>query len=378
MKIKFDHESRLRIASGIIVTFVGVLTYFLFLNFNGIQSSIQNIFNILFPFIVGFIIAFLLNPLMICLEQRIFLRIGLKPKLSRNLASMLALCIGLVLVVVFMIVVANQLRESVESLMKNYPSYIQSFEEFLESFFKRFNLNKEEIPSIAALGKDFIAFLSQGVKKFAPQMFNAGIGFVLLILRILIGIIAGLYLLMDKEKFLRQCKKLNYAIFPLDVAHYLNHFMKILKRIFYDFIVGKSIDSFIIGIICYIGMSIFGFKYAALISVIIAITNMIPVFGPFIGAVPGALLLLIVDPIQSVYFLIFVFVLQQFDGNILGPYILGDKLGIPSFWILFSVTIGGALFGFVGMFIGVPVFAAIYYLVKEFVDYRLSKKQIKI
>ncbi len=187
---------------------------------------------------------------------------------------------------------------------------------------------------------------------------------------------SGLYLLFDKEKLIMHIKKVTFALFSSEKAGYLSVLAHNAQRIFNNFIIGKAIDSLIIGIIAYIGLSILNIHYAALFSVVIGVMNMIPVFGPFIGAIPGILILLITAPGQCVTFIIFVIVLQQFDGNILGPLILGDKLGLPSFWILFSVTIGGSLFGILGMFLGVPLFALIYFTIKELVHGRLEKKNL--
>ena len=185
-------------------------------------------------------------------------------------------------------------------------------------------------------------------------------------------------MMMDKERLLRYFKKLNYAVFPKNVAEYTHRLMLSSSQIFNNFIIGKAIDSLIIGILCYVGSVLLGFPYAILLSVVVGVTNMIPVFGPFIGAIPGVVLLFIIHPITAVYYALFILVLQQFDGNILGPLILGDKLGLPSIGILFSVVIGGGLFNVVGMFIGVPCFAVIYMAVREWTHYRLEKRQVDL
>ncbi|MDF9823745.1 putative PurR-regulated permease PerM [Breznakia sp. PF5-3] len=378
MKLNLSQETKTRVLTGALIALIAIVIYFFFLNFTGIEKAISNLFKIMFPFIVGFVIAFLLNPFMMFLENKAFAKLKLKQQTKRNIAATISIIVGIIVVGALMFLIIYQVRESIESLLSNYDVYLNSFETFVEDVFQRFNLDMDEVAQITQSSEDFLSMITGTASKYAPKVLGMGFDFIATLLKILIGIIAGLYLLMDKEKFLYQCKKLNYAIFPKEIAIYIARFMHKLRNIFYDFIVGKAIDSFIIGIICYVGMTLLGFEYAALISVIVAITNMIPVFGPFIGAVPGVFILLIVNPLHSLYFIIFIFVLQQFDGNFLGPLILGDKLGIPSFWILFSVTVGGALFGIVGMFIGVPSFAAIYFLVKEFVDYRLAKKKIDL
>ena len=185
------------------------------------------------------------------------------------------------------------------------------------------------------------------------------------------------YLMLDKEKLVTQSKMCVYALFDAERANHIVQAFRFTHKTFGGFISGKIIDSLIIGILCYIGTSLIGTPYQLLVSVVVGVTNVIPFFGPYLGAIPSAFLILMVNPLQCLYFLIFILILQQFDGNILGPLILGDKLGLPSLAILFSVCVGGGLFGIVGMFIGVPTFAVLYYAIKELIDYRLEKKQIK-
>lgn len=189
----------------------------------------------------------------------------------------------------------------------------------------------------------------------------------------LIGIIICVFFLNSKDTFAAQSRKIAYATFKnknADKILYGAHFINIT---FGKFINGKLIDSLIIGIICFVFMTIVNWPYAMLISVIIGVTNIIPFFGPFIGAIPSALLILIIDPMICLYFIIFVFALQQLDGNIIGPKILGESIGIPSFWIMFAILVGGGMFGFVGMILGVPIFACIYAYIKYRVECRLDK-----
>ncbi len=183
-----------------------------------------------------------------------------------------------------------------------------------------------------------------------------------------------MYMLASKEKLCKQAKAVVVAYLPVKVSRFLIKVTDMSDAKCGKFIIGKIIDSAIIGLICFIGLTIFKFDYALLISVIVGVTNVIPFFGPFIGAIPCAFLLLLIDPVQCFWFVVFVIILQQFDGNFLGPKILGDTVGISGFWILFSVIIGGGLFGVGGMLLGVPVFAVVYTLVAEGVFTRLKKK----
>nr|MCR4798648.1 AI-2E family transporter [Lachnospiraceae bacterium] len=203
-----------------------------------------------------------------------------------------------------------------------------------------------------------------------------GYGIGKFIVNIIIGIFVSVYVLMEKEKFKGQVKKLIYGVFS---PHHGNTIMEVLRKandIFFGFIIGKIIDSFIIGIICYVVMCLIGMPYAVLTSVIIGVTNIIPVFGPYIGAIPTVIIIFLTDPWMGIYFLIFVLILQQIDGNLIGPKILGDSTGISSFWVVLAIVVGGSLFGFMGMLLGVPTMALIYYIIGRMSNFLLRKRQL--
>ena len=197
------------------------------------------------------------------------------------------------------------------------------------------------------------------------------------ILNFIIGMIVSIYVLFSKEKFMCQAKKLVYAIFRPTKANLILHVGSKSNEIFGGFIIGKIIDSAIIGVLCFIGLSILNIPYTLLVSVIVGVTNVIPFFGPYIGAIPSALLIFLADPVKGVYFVIFIILLQQFDGNILGPKILGNTTNLSSFWVLFAILLFGGVFGIVGMVIGVPVFAFIYQLIREWVLDRLEEQKLQ-
>jgi predicted PurR-regulated permease PerM len=209
------------------------------------------------------------------------------------------------------------------------------------------------------------------------MILNFSWNFVSVLIRTVIGFIVSIYILLDRERFTVQFRKLTYAIFSKKQSERLFEISKLSARMFNSFIIGKTVDSLIVGVICYIFMLIFGWPYPVLISLIIGVTNMIPVFGPFIGAIPALFLLFIVDPSAALWFALFIIILQQIDGNIIGPLILQDSMGLPSLWIMFAIIIGGGFFGLIGMFLGVPVFAIIYVIVKEIVNQRLKDKEIE-
>jgi len=378
MKVKLTKEMREKIHVGIIISAFSIIMYFLLMNFKVASGLWSTITSILFPFILGFAIAFLLNPIMVFFELKVFKNWQPKGKGKRIICMLISLLLALIAIVLLIRMIIPTIADSVTDLIVNNEYYINSFSRFITDVFEDFHLDTSKVKNIVGEGSEFLNQFANLFSNTVPTIVSTSYGIIKSLMNMIIGIAAAMYLLLDKEYFLRIAKKVNFAIFPKTVAHYLKSLSNVIRDVFYAFIVGKAIDSFIIGILCYIGLSLMNIQYALLLSVIVGITNMIPVFGPFIGAMPGILILLMVHPIHALYFTIFIIALQQLDGNVIGPLILGDKLGLPSFWILFSVTVGGALFGIVGMFIGVPTFAVIYYGVVEFINIRLSQKNIDI
>ncbi len=377
MKVRYSEEMKKQILVYSTSGGICILLYFIIAHFAIIREAFYYVSALAFPFILGFAIAFLLNQPMLFIERRLLGKTKLKQSTKRSISAIGALLLGILIVVLFLWIVIPQLFDSLMMLADKIPGYVEGFQEDVEALIAEHNIDLRQIQDLLGDQSDIFSKITTYFTDLLPQMLSASYQFGKTLMNILIGIVAGLYILLDKERFSRNVKRANYAFLPKGVADYLSKLIHIIEDIFNNFIVGKAIDSLIIGILCYIGLNVFGFPYAPLLAFVVGITNMIPVFGPFIGAVPGILILLIIEPMESLYFALFILVLQQFDGNILGPLILGDKLGLPSLAILFSVCVGGGLFGIVGMFIGVPTFAVLYYAIKELIDYRLEKKQIK-
>lgn len=375
MKLRFDDTMKKKILTYVSVTLITIIIFFSFYNLTALKSFLGSLFSLVSPFVLGFAIAFLLNKPMMMIEEKLLGRWKLKQGHKRTISAICALIIGIAAVSVFFWLLIPQLFESLFSLIDSFPGYIEQFQAFVEQLIAENHLDINEIQKYFG-GQDIFAKLTQMVTEALPEMARISYNFMSTLLNVLLGIMSALYMMMDKEKLLRHARIAIYAIFPTETAEYLIHTSHTTADIFNNFIIGKAIDSLIIGILCYIGMSILQLPYAILLSVIVGVTNMIPVFGPFIGAIPGIFILLIIHPAYSVYFALFILLLQQFDGNILGPLILGDKLGLPSLWILFAVCVGGGVFGIIGMFIGVPVFAVVYTLCREWFTYRLKQKDL--
>lgn len=373
-KVKEEHFSLL--ATLVIVVMVAISFRFLLENYSVLKNVISDFMTLLFPFIIGFSIAFLLNKPMMALEAFLFGKTTLKPHVKRVLSVIIVMVLAILIIAIFFWIIVPSMITSLQSLIEQAPTYVAGFENFILDLMKRYEINGAQITQLLGISeKDVFAQLTIFVQDVLPQLITYSISLTSSLFNVILGIMAGAYMLLEKERFVNGIKQALLILFP---KHYGAYFIMIGGRanlIFNNFIVGKAIDSLIIGILCYVGMQIFQFPYALLISVFIGVTNMIPVFGPFIGAIPGLIILTIIHPINFVYFGLFVLALQQLDGNVIGPLILGDKLGMPSLFILFAVVVGGGLFGIVGMFIGVPVFALLISMVKEYLAAKEQRNQ---
>lgn len=342
----------------------------------------------LLPLIDGVVIAYILSPLQNVLERRF-----IKPliekipnkknksrrKLIRGLATFLTIAAFLVLIWIILLMIIPQVLESLEIVVSRFPLYMDKLDRiargFLEEHKEFADFASKLWPQIENwLETQFLPNTSTLVSKISSGLLGSVVSFISVLLKFIIGIIISIYLLFSKEVFCAQAKKIAYAMMKEENANNLINNMRYSNKIFGGFISGKLLDSLIIGVLCFIGLSILRVPYALLISVLVGVTNVIPYFGPFLGAVPSAFILLMISPMKCLVFLIFVVILQQFDGNVIGPKILGDSTGLSSFWVIFAITIFGGFFGVGGMFIGVPLFAVIYAAIKTFIAKRLVKK----
>lgn len=375
LKVKFTQDMKKKMWLYIFIAAAAISIYFAFAKFNSIVKVYNKVVSLMMPFIVGFALAFLLNKPMMFVEEKMLKNVNWKKSTKRNISAVIALIFGMIVVVIVVAMLAPQLLDSIMNLLNSLPEYIIHTEEVIVDFLENNAIDTNFITQL--IEKNGLIEKATGiVTNLIPQVFDYTYQIGSTFLDVLLGIVSALYMLMDKDRLLSYCKRLTYAFFPLKLARYLHRLSISSAEIFNDFIIGKAIDSTIIGILCYIGTIVFHFPYGILMSVFVGVTNMIPVFGPFIGGIPGTIIMFMIDPWLALGFALFVFVLQQFDGNFLGPLILGDKLGIPTIGILFSVCIGGGLFGIVGMFIGVPCFAVFYNAMRELVNYCIKKKEL--
>jgi len=386
MKIEWNKKYTTIAAYTVIVIVIGVLSYHVLNNFSYFRNIIEVICNLLIPFLYGFSFAYIFNPVLNWFEKRVFPWISrnkMPRKTCRYLGVVCTLILGIALISFLLGMIVPQLAISIANVVSQITVYASDVQDLIVKFISRFKNSDVFLPVIQNLMtyieeliKSFMSMLSQSFSGIINATISTTITITSTIINIFVGCIIAVYLWISKETFFAQLKKLLYAFLPESFVEHILNLTTTANFVFGGFIIGKIIDSLIIGIICYIGMSILNIPYALLISVIVCVTNVIPYFGPFIGAIPSILLLLFINPMKSLWFTIFIIVLQQIDGNIIGPKILGESTGLSAFWVIFAVTLFGGLFGFVGMIIGVPLFAVIYAIIKGASENRLVKKEM--
>ena len=360
---------------------LSIAFFFLIYRFQGFGDAISVLTGILMPFIYGAVIAYLLKP--VCNTVENFLRRSFPEKAHKAVepvAILLTMLFGVLLVYALLMMIIPQLITSVTTLYYTAQRNINRFVAWIstQEFFEE---NHDLLLMIESAYDSISLNLDTWIKTtLVPSMQNivSGVGsgvisVVNTLKNLLIGIIVAVYLLASRKRFAQQAKMILYSAVPSPWAQRILDEVKYADRMFGGFINGKILDSAIIGVLCYIVCLIVRFPSALLVSVIIGVTNVIPFFGPFIGAIPATLLILIQDPIKAIWFVLFVFILQQLDGNVIGPKILGNSTGLSSFWVLFAILLFGGLWGFVGMIVGVPLFAVIYDVVKKLVLFGLRR-----
>ena len=392
MKFRWDKKYLYWGVTALAVICASMLFYFGIFHMDVLIRGFRILSNVMMPVIFGVVIAYLLTPVVNFLEKKFFFPLMKRKKIDINkkkkkavryISVFFALMFALLIIYSLMAMIVPSIVESIISIINDMPRYVQNVGHWLNSILK----NNPELRSTAI---DFFNSYSSKVEtwmnvqllpqlKEVLQQFTTGVfGALVFIKNFLIGAIISVYLMADKEGFLTQGKMFIYAVFDAERANDIIRGCRFVNKTFGGFVNGKIVDSAIIGVLCYILTSIIGTPYAILVSVIVGVTNVIPFFGPYLGAIPSAFIILLVNPMQCLYFLITILLLQQFDGNILGPKILGDSTGLSSFWVLFSILLFGGLFGFVGMIIAVPAFAVIYDLIARAVHFSLKNKKLSM
>lgn len=376
-------------AAGITLFLVIAAASILFLMFSRLSNvvkGIRAILHILEPIVFGFIIAYLIAPSVRFFERKLdpYFKKIIKSKtkaenLSKTLGIVLGIAVWVILIVILMIMVIPELVENISNLVNTLPGQIEKGADTAIGILKDMGLDSEDFTMVVNtletrltnwLEKDMMGNMNVLFGRVTVSM----VSFFRSAFNIVIGIVVAIYVLDSRRTFKRQLKQIIYAFLPERTAQVVIENLHESNNIFTGFISGKMVDSVIIGVICFFGLSLLRMPYTLLISVIIGVTNIIPFFGPYLGAIPCGLLILLNSPLKALIFAIFILVLQQLDGNVIGPKILGQSTGLSAFWVVFAILLFGGLFGVIGMLFGVPVFAVIYRIIANVVDHSLRKK----
>lgn len=377
------------IALSVFVTFCCcILFFFVIYRYNGFADFWNNLIRILQPVIIGIVVAYLLNPVVHFLEGYLldFLEPRMKnQKKAKKTARGLGICGALLMLIgIFVLLLAAiipSMLDSIQEIIRTLPKGINTLIDWLNDIASGdseiANIVEEGITRASEFFENWVTdTLLPMAQTYLASITSGVITGVKFLLNVVVGLIISIYVMASKETFAGQVKRLLYATFKPVRANVIIRTARKSNEIFGGFITGKILDSVIIGIIAYIVLSIMKMPDTILVSVIVGVTNIIPFFGPFIGAVPSFLIIVLQNPMQGIYFLIFIVILQQIDGNIIGPKILGNSTGLSAFWVVFAILVFGGLWGFVGMLLGVPVMAVIYYVVQEVVSHLLKKRGI--
>ena len=395
-KNQADMKKYAQIAFVAFVTFCCCILFFFFIyRYNGFASYWQKLMGILQPIIMGFVIAYLTNPIMMFLEKHLltFLRPRMKSekkakKTARTLGTVGALLFFVLMIFLLLDMMIPELIKSVQNLVTSLPKEANDFVAWIQDVLSGDSKLAELLGTGVFSMTDYVENLIQGeflpmVNKYFSSITTGVItittgvfGVLRVFFNFVVGLVIAIYLLLGKETFIGQGKKMVYTLFSPKQGNRVIHVVRVTDKMFGGFISGKILDSAIIGVICYIGLVIMGIPYSLLVAVIVGVTNVVPFFGPYVGAAPSFVLIALAEPVKGLYFLIFIVVLQQIDGNIIGPKILEESTGLSSFWVVFAILVGGGLFGFLGMLLGVPAFAVIYYLIREIAAYILRRRRL--
>ena len=365
-----------------------ILFFFVLYRFSGFKDLWSGVITAAQPIIIGLILAYLVNPVKKKTEK-VFLKFFSKRMANEKKAKTLAKVLSVVVSILLLIaVIALLIAAVVPAVISSVSGLIKTLPDYVADFVKKIQEGELGDSALAKFATEQLVNLTDYIEEWAQtrllpeaqtyisQITTGVISVVKSVLNFIIGIIVTVYVLMIEETLVGQSKKILFAVSKPKVANIIIEVLQKANEIFSGFISGKIIDSVIIGLICYIGCCIMHIPDAILVAVIVGVTNIIPVFGPFIGAIPSLLLVVIQSPWHALYLLIFIIVLQQVDGNIIGPKILGESTGLSSFWVMFSILIGGGLFGFAGMLLGVPTFALLYYLIRRGVNRTARNKNL--
>ncbi len=340
--------------------------------FKNILKIVGHFFQIISPFIYGGIIAFIFQIPEPFIESH--LKIGNQKK-KRLIATLLSIVFVFLVLCIIMVIILPQVVDNITALINNLPGMFKQSESYLQILLEQLKLNEDIAKEITVIQNDLGSAIISFISALVPSFVDGITSITSRLTNVFMGVIIAVYMSLDKDKLSRQFDKTIYALFNKKQYLFIKDTTELILKTFRQFFTGQITESFIIGILCYIGCKLLGIPYASIAAIIIGITNIIPYFGPFIGSGISALLILLVSPVKAIIFIIFGSLLQQFESNIIYPHVVGNSVGLSALWVLFAITLGGGLFGITGMVFGLPIFSVIYELSKRFINLRLENKK---
>lgn len=354
-----------------------VVLIFAFIHIKEIWNFLGFLIKLLMPFIIGIVIAFVLNILINLIEKKLLNKSKMSNKSKRTISLILSLAIIFTFIIILLLLIIPQLKNTVELFVDNMPMYEENVKELLDKFNIDPNIVVEIEEGVKNFGDVAIDFIKNNSDKILEITLGVATNVISVIVNFVIAVVFAIYLLAQKEKLLLQLNKVLRAYFPTSKVSKIRDIAKLSNRICASFVSGQCLEAVIIGVLCFIGMLILGIPYAATISVLIGVTALIPVYGAFIGTIVGAFLIFMVSPIKALIFVIFILILQQFEGNLIYPKVVGKSVGLPGIWVFVAVTIGASLAGVIGMLVSVPIASICYSIIATDVNYRTEAKNSK-
>ena len=356
---------------------LAIVLIFASIHIKEIWEFLKFLVQLVMPFILGIVIAFVLNILVNLIENKLLDKAKMKGKSKRTISLVLSFAIVFTFIIILLLIIIPQLKNAVNLFVDNMPMY----EENVKMLLERFNIDPDIINQIEEGIKNFGTVALDFIKDNRDQIWDITLGVASNVISVLVNLVIALvfaiYLLAQKEKLLHQLNKVLDAYLPEKRVSKIKDIAKLSNRVCASFVSGQCLEAVIIGVLCFIGMLVLGIPYAATISVLIGVTALVPVYGAFIGTIVGAFLIFMVNPIKALIFVIFIIILQQFEGNLIYPKVVGKSVGLPGIWVFVAVTIGAGLAGIVGMLISVPVVSILYSILATDVNYRINAKNSK-
>ena len=360
-----------------------LILYFILLNIKWVIAALGSILGVLSPFIVAFVMAFVLNIPMKFFENKVFKFLDKEKSsfvrgLKRSL-SILATFISVIgFIVALILFVVPQLTASISTLLDAVPGYMESFKKLLNQYLSSTEILQNIYDTFTNTWQEILKYLANFLSTSLTGILNTTVSITNGLINFILSLVLTIYMLASKETLIYQIKKTLYAFLNNAIVDKILSIGRLTNTTFTKFITGQCIEAVILGALCFLGMTIFKMPYSLLISVLIGVTALIPVFGAFIGAIPAVFLILIINPMQAIWFVVFILCLQQFEGNIIYPKVVGNSVGLSAIWVMLAMLVGGSTLGLIGMLIGIPLFSVAYQLIKDYTNKRLSKKEAKI